>query len=288
MPIEPAVVSAHTEVVCILGHPVRHSFSPCIHNAAFRAQNVDMVYLAFDVRPARLEAALDGLRALGFRGANLTLPHKEAAVALVDEVDPVAARLGAINTIVNDRGRLKGYNTDVAGFAASLHSVLPGGARDRRCVVIGAGGAARAVLAGIKADRPLSVQVCNRTQVRALSLCHSARSWGLTECEAIPWEERHAAAASADLIVNATSLGLTDAVKDFPVDVDTLHSGQVVVDVVYGNRPSDLVRAARAKGAVAIDGREMLVMQAADAYKLWTGKEPPVETMRRALEHCKG
>jgi shikimate dehydrogenase len=277
-------VHAHTGVVCVLGHPVRHSLSPDIHNAAFSHQGLDLMYLAFDVPPDRLGAALGGIRALGIRGANLTLPLKEAAVHLVDEIDPVAEQVGAVNTVVNDAGKLCGFNTDVVGFAAALRSVLPSGAHGARCLVLGAGGAARAVVAALVADGADAIWVYNRTPERAAALCALASSWGGDACEALPSASRDEAARSADVIVNATSLGLPDTVKDFAVDVDTLHGGQVLVDLVYGAGPTRLVEAARARGVVAIDGREMLVMQAASSYELWTGHKPPLDVMRSALE----
>ena len=169
-------VTASTGLVAVLGHPVAHSLSPRMHNAAFRAQGVDMVYLAFDVHPERLGAAVDGLRALGLRGANVTVPHKERVILLLDEVEPLAARLGAVNTIVNEDGRLMGHNTDVAGFREALRTVRPEGARGLRCLVAGAGGAARAVVAALIEDGAARIWVYNRTHARAVSLCETART----------------------------------------------------------------------------------------------------------------
>jgi shikimate dehydrogenase len=281
---EATEINAATALLCVLGHPVRHSLSPRIHNAAFRHQNLDMVYLAFDVEDGRLPAAFEALRLLGARGANLTIPHKEAALPLLDEVDPPAARIGAVNTIVNDQGRLTGYNTDVSGFAAALRLVRPQGARGLRCLVLGAGGAARAVLAALVDGGAERVWVCNRTHERAVALCTAATEWGKVPCEAIAPEAAAEVLPGVELVVNATSLGLVDPVKDFAIDVDTLHSGHIVMDLVYGVGSTALVESARARGACAVDGKEMLVMQAADSYRLWTGREPPVAVMRAGVE----
>jgi shikimate dehydrogenase len=285
MPVETErSITAATGLVAVLGHPVAHSLSPRMHNAAFRAQNVDMVYLAFDVHPDRLDEALTGLRALGARGANVTVPHKEAVVSLMDVVSPAAARIGAVNTIVNDQGCLVGHNTDVAGFLKALHSVRPEGAEGMRCLVAGAGGAARAVVAALVEDRAAAIWVHNRTRERAVSLCEAAQIWGAALCEVVAPADLAALGGEVDLLVNTTSVGLSPTVKESAIPVDILDSRHVVVDVVYGPHQTSLVEAAAARGAVALDGREMLVMQAADSYRLWTGLEPPVQAMRQSLE----
>ncbi|NLV72738.1 MAG: shikimate dehydrogenase [Actinobacteria bacterium] len=281
---EGFAMSARTGLLGVIGHPVGHSLSPRLHNAALRSQGVDLVYLAFDVEPVQLSAAVSGLRALGVRGANVTVPHKEAVVAMLDQLDPMAARVGAVNTIVNDSGRLIGHNTDVHGFAAALRCLLPDGARGLRCVVAGAGGAARAVVAALIADGAARITICNRTLERAVELCRVAQNWGPPGCAAVPQEESRTLLADADLLVNATAVGLSLDVKDFPLPVDTLHSGLVVVDVVYGTEPTALVQAARQRGARAMDGVEMLLMQAGCSYRLWTGLEPPIGVMRESME----
>lgn len=284
MSLEEQTIGARTGLVCVLGHPVRHSLSPRIHNAAFRHQGLDLVYLAFDVPEGSLTRAVEGLRALEARGANLTLPHKEAVLPLLDEIEPLAERVGAVNTLVNTEGRLQGHNTDVVGFAAALRSVRAEGARGLRCLVVGAGGAARAVVAALADDGASHVWIGNRTYERAAVLSTAASAWGEMPCEALRWDEVGEAMGRADLVVNATSLGLREPVKDFALDVDTLHSGQVVVDLVYGPVRTALVDKALARGAQAIDGKEMLLMQAASSYRLWTGREPPVDVMRASIE----
>jgi shikimate dehydrogenase len=286
MSVDATRASAQTGLVCVLGHPVRHSLSPSIHNAAFRHRNLDLVYLAFDVTPDRLSDAVNGLRAIGARGANLTLPHKEAVIELLDDIDLLAARVGAVNTVVNEADRLTGYNTDVAGFSAALRTVVPEGAHGLRCIVLGAGGAARAVVAALVQEGAAHVSLCNRTHGRALALCSAASGWGATVCEAVRVEGVDKVVSEADLIVNATSVGLASPVKDLPIGVDTLHSGQVVVDLVYGSGATALVKAAKARGAAAIDGLEMLVMQAASSYQLWTGQPAPVDVMRESAIRC--
>ena len=277
-------IGSRTAAAGILGHPVGHSLSPRMHNAAFRAQSIDMVYLAFDVLPESLSDALAGLRALGFRGVNVTIPHKEAIGALLDDLDTVAARIGSVNTVVNRDGRLVGYNTDKSGFAAALRGLRPEGARGLLCFVAGAGGAARAVVAALMDDGAREIRVYNRTPERAATLCSEAASWGTAPCLAVAEHEVFGAAGEAHLIVNATSLGLSPSVKESPVPVDILLSHHIVMDLVYGSGSTTLVKEAKARGATAIDGKEMLVMQAAGSYELWTGRRAPVDVMRKSID----
>ncbi len=284
MQAHEAEIGARTGLVGLFGHPVGHSLSPRLHNTAFRLQGLDLVYLAFDILPQELANAVSGLRALGMRGANLTVPLKEAVVPLLDSVEPLALQVGAVNTIVNQHGVLVGHNTDVAGFSSALRSVLPEGVRDRRCLVVGAGGAARAVLGALVQEGAALVSVYNRHPERATALCSLAGTWGATECRTVDEDALTRVAQSAEVIVNTTPLGLEGSVKELPIGVDTIHSGQVVVDLVYGRGHTPLVEAALARGAVAIDGKEMLVMQAALAYRLWTGLEPPIDAMRDSAE----
>jgi shikimate dehydrogenase len=277
-------ITARTGLVGLLGHPVGHSLSPQMHNAALKAQGVDMVYVAFDVPPEQLASAVEGLRALRIRGVNVTVPHKEKVVSLLDVVDSLAGRIGAVNTIVNDEGRLSGYNTDVAGFLSALRLAKADGARGLRCLVAGAGGAARAVVAALSQDRAAEIWVHNRTFRRAQTLCESASGWGGSLCEVVTAGDLSARVRAADLLVNATSVGLQATVKESSFPVDTIDSHHVVIDLVYGPDPTALVAAAEARGASVLDGREMLVMQAASSYRLWTGREPPIETMRESVD----
>ena len=280
-------IGSRTGVVGILGHPVGHSLSPRMHNAAFMTQGVDMVYLPFDVPPQRLLEAVVGLRALNFRGANVTIPHKEAIVRLLDEVVESALRIGSVNTVVNEDGRLIGYNTDRSGFASALRSVHAEGPAGLTCFVAGAGGAARAVVAALTEEGAREIRVCNRTFERAVALCSQAASWGTAVCVAVPEDEAASAAAGCDLLVNATSVGLTSSIKESAVPVDNLHSKQIVLDLVYGTSATALVREAKARGAIAIDGKEMLVMQAAGSYELWTAQRAPLDVMRRSLDEAR-
>lgn len=289
-------ITAATRLVAILGQPVRHSHSPQIHNAAFKAQGVDMVYLAFDVAPGALEAAVAGLRALGVAGANVTVPHKEVVLPLLDAVDPVARRIGAVNTIVNNEGSLAGYNTDMHGFLMALERGWGRSPRGARCLVLGAGGAARAVIAGLVTAEAAEIEVYNRTGSRARELCAAAQGWGATVCRPVADADLQFASARAELIVNATPVGLEhpngaipggseDAVKQSPIPVDMVKEHHVVMDLVYGPEPTALLQHTRSIGGLALDGMEMLVQQAARSYELWTGRTAPLDLMRSGVTH---
>ncbi len=273
-------ISAKTGLVALLGHPVSHSLSPQIQNAAFRERGLALVYLAFDVPPDDLEAAVQGLKAVGFRGANVTVPHKEAVLPLLDEVAPLAATVGAVNTLVYQDAHLRGHNTDVDGFLQALEAGWrrPEG---ETCLVLGAGGAGRAVLAGLLAAGAGRVLLYNRTAQRAEDLCSTAVGWGEGRCQTVTAGELSEALRQAKLVVNATSIGLKDGVKTYPLRADELTEEHVVMDLVYGSGPTPLLHEARKRGAITIDGSEMLVRQAALAFELWTGTSAPVEVMRR-------
>lgn len=270
------MVSGSTRVVGLLGDPVAHSRSPQLHNAAFAALGLDYVYVPFAVTACDLPAAVAGLRALGLRGANVTVPHKVAAASLLDELDETAAALGAVNTIVVEGGRLRGFNTDVAGFRRALVEAWEAAAgaetvAGRRALVLGAGGAARAVALAL-ADLGLATTVANRTLSNAERLVAP-----LTTLDA-------AFVRAHDVLVNATTLGLAGQGKVPAALADNVVRRQVVVDLVYGEGPTDFLAAARARGAGTVDGLSMLVWQAAAAFELWTGVPAPVQVMRDAAE----
>ena len=225
-------IEHHPLRVWLYGHPVEHSLSPLMHNAAFAEQKLRFEYVARDVPVDLLAEAVGDLRSSDVRGANITLPHKSAVIPLLDELATEAERIGAVNTVVNQKGRLIGHNTDVAGFRQALRSVLPSGARRLSCVVLGAGGAARAVVAALLEDGSGRICIANRTMEHARLLCDAASRWGAASCTPVPLTEAEDWVGEGDLVVNATSIGLSGSVKDWPLSVDTVHGGQVGGDSV--------------------------------------------------------
>lgn len=274
-------ISGRTQIVGIIGDPVAHSLSPAMQNAAFRALKLDYAYVAFHVRPADVRQALTGIRALGIAGVNVTVPHKERVIRWLDSISPTARRAGAVNTIVHRKGQLHGDNTDVAGFLHALRDARFQ-LRNRRVLVIGAGGVARAVLTALAQGQAAAVTVANRTVPRARRLARDFRSRTLqatgTSLAALQDPE---VLAAVDLIVNATSVGL-HAERFFPLAYAATRSSCLFVDLIYRAHTDFLIRAEHARRRV-LDGTGMLLHQGAAAFTLWTGHAAPVAVMRAAL-----
>ncbi len=272
-------ISAATAVVGVIGDPVAHSLSPRLHNAAFTALGLDWVSVGFTVASGRVEDALAGAAALGVRGLSVTMPHKEAAAAAVARLGPEAARLGAVNCVAFDDGVAVGENTDGAGFLAAVQRGDRFDPAGRRCLVVGAGGAARAVVAALAEAGAGEVVVVNRSAERARAASGLAGPTGR-----VGGAED---AADADLVVNATPLGMDAAGAEppiWPVEPSLLHAGQLVVDLVYEPRRTAWLDAAARAGAETMNGIGMLVHQAALQLRRWTGLAAPVEAMWRAVD----
>jgi shikimate dehydrogenase len=273
-------------VVGLIGHPVDHSLSPAIHNAAFAALALDWAYVPLPVLPGEVAAAVQGLRALGLRGANVTIPHKAAVVPHLDRLEGDAAALGAVNTIVVDAGRgLVGHNTDVQGVRGAVQAACGESLHGAPGLILGAGGAARAAALAL-ARLGVRLTVLNRTPAaaeRLVALVLAAEP--AASCRWLPLDALDARLLAAQvLVVNATSLGLKGAGKVPALMADTLTVRHVAFDVVYARGGTDFLRAAGAHGATVVDGLDMLVHQAAAAFELWTGRPAPLAAMREAVD----
>ncbi len=284
---------AQTTVVGVIGSPVRQSLSPLLHNAAFAALDLNWVSVAFPVAPGQIPAALNGMRALGVAGLSVTMPHKAEVAALMDSCSEVATQLQAVNCVLNQGGTLHGANTDGDGFLASLRRAAGFEAVGKRCLVIGAGGAARAVTHALGRAGAADVAVVNRTPDRAGPVAALAGPVG----RAVATVDA-AQVAQSDLVVNATPLGMAGMAgqdgaagaagesagesEQWLVAPALLHAGQVVTDLVYAPRPTPWLAASAAAGATTVDGLGMLVHQAALQLELWTGQQAPVDVMWQA------
>ncbi|PWB84329.1 MAG: shikimate dehydrogenase [Methylocystaceae bacterium] len=264
----------------VMGWPIAHSRSPKIHNYWLARYGLAGVYAPLAIEPGRLGPALRALPALNFSGCNLTIPHKEAALALVDRVDESAARIGAINcVVVLEDGALEGRNYDGFGFVASLHAAAPmWRAGSGAAVVIGAGGGSRAIVAGLVDDGATEIRLFNRTLERARKL---AEDFG-PPVAAYPWEEREAGLAGAGLLVNATSQGMVGQ-PPLELSLDALPGAALVADIVYAPLETALLAAARARGNTTVDGLGMLIHQARPAFRDWFGVMPEATPELRAL-----
>jgi shikimate dehydrogenase len=283
-----AEAGAALRLVGVIGSPIAHSLSPLLHRAAFAALGLSDSWrsLAFEVPAGQAADALAAMRRADMSGLSVTMPHKAAVAGLVDQRTEVARRLDAVNCIVQRDGTLLGANTDGAGFVAALDRGASFSPARRRCLVVGAGGAARAVVLALADAGADAVAVLNRTPERAAAAAALAGAAG--SVVGSTEGARVAAIQAADLVVNATPVGMVGAGAgggtDWPVDPGLLHAGQVAADLIYAPRPTPWLVAAEATGATGVDGLGMLVHQAAAQITLWTGMEAPVEAMWLAAE----
>jgi len=266
------VITQHTALCGIVLHPAGHTLSPAMHNAAYAALGVDAVYLAFDVEPRRLAAAIAGWRALRGRLLSVSIPHKQAILEQLDRVDETARRIGAVNTVVlAEDGSLIGSNTDWLGAVRALERETP--LAGRQAVVLGAGGTARAVAWGL-CERGARVRVLNRSEGRARELADALG------CDAGPLSALRG--AKYDVLVNATSVGLREDVS--PVEAEWIAPGAVVLDAVYDPIRTRLLRDAERRGAKPVSGKWMLVHQAAAQIEAWTRRTPPLDQLAAAFD----
>ncbi len=263
------MINAKTKVCAIIGHPVEHSMSPTIHNAAFQQLGLNYVYVAFDV--VNVKAAIEAMRALDFRGYSVTIPHKVEVMKYLDRVDKLAAKIQAVNTVVNNNGLLTGYNTDVIGAIKSLkrRTELKG----KKTALVGAGGAGRAIAFGLMEEKA-TLTIFDKDFEKARKL---AKSVG---CSYNPMEKID---SSFDILINATPVGMHPKTNQMAVDEKILKPGMLVFDIVYNPIKTKLVETAEAKGCETISGIEMLIEQGAEQFRLWTGQEAPRELMKGVL-----
>lgn len=278
--MENRVISGATRICGVIADPVEHSVSPAMHNAAFSHMGIDYLYVPFRVEKERLGEAITGMRALNIRGLNVTIPHKVAVIPFLDKLDNLAQRIGAVNTIVNDDGILRGYNTDATGFLQALleKEIEPQG---KRVVVLGAGGASRAISL-ILAERGSNVTILNRTENKAKEQASRVSQLCRREVQASKLDRENLAQVldKADILVNATSVGMSSNIEGTLVPADLIQPTLVVFDIVYNPIKTRLLREAEAAGAKTISGIEMLVWQGALAFELWTGVKAPIKLMR--------
>ena len=286
-------ITGHTRLTALLGSPVAHSISPLMHNEAFQLLNLDYTYLCFDVNEETLPAAVDGLKACGIRGFNLTMPNKNQIVKLLDELSPAARLIGAVNTVVNDKGHLVGYNTDGVGYMQAVRDAgydITG----KTITIMGAGGAATAICAQAALDGVEKIHIFAR---------ETSRFWERTQklveninstlpCKAVLHENKDTGAlaraiSESTLLLNATSVGMApDTNNTIIQDTSLYHPDLIVSDVIYNPRETRFLREAREAGCRTFNGMYMLLYQGAEAFRLWTGKEMPIKEIKEKYFSC--
>ena len=258
----------------VIGHPIGHSASPTMHNTVFRTLGVDAIYLSFDVKPENLKDAVYGARALGFKGLNVTIPHKEEITKYVKPVG-LAEKIGAINTV--DVQKLEGYNTDAIGALRTLEAYNVD-YEDKVVLIVGAGGVARAIAFALSGKSTLIIT--NRTASRGLKLAEDVRKYG--ECIFHPYERIEELKGKFDILINCTPLGMKGFEEKLPVP-ESLIENVVVFDTVYNPIETPLIKLAKRRGCKVVYGLDMLVYQGAEAFKIWFGFDPPITVMRDAV-----
>jgi shikimate dehydrogenase len=273
-------ISGKTKICSLIGDPVEHTMSPAMHNAAYKKLGLDYAYIPFNVKQGGLDKAVEGLRALNVTGFNVTIPHKVAVIPLLDGLDPLAEKIGAVNTVVNDGGKLLGYNTDAEGFLQALleNGIKPKG---KKVIVLGAGGASRAI-SYMLAKNSARVTIANRLQELDWAVAISKLILRDFHQEVQVFELGQLAMAidNTDLLVNATSVGMSPDKEASPVPTVLLKKVPVVFDIVYNPLETRLLREAKAAGAKIISSVDMLAWQGALAFEKWTGQKAPLDLMR--------
>jgi len=280
--VSRGMISGETGLLALIGHPVGHSLSPMMHNAAFAADGLDFVYVCLDVDPDDLPVAVRGIEALKLRGFNVTMPHKRAMIPLVDELDEEARISGAVNTVVIEDSRLRGFNTDGSGMVMACQEVgieLSG----KSVLLLGAGGAAAAIAVAFGNAGIGELHIANRTVERAAHLRDKLHSTGIKRLAVHPLDALEKTVPDAEIVINATPLGMK---QDDPMPVPSryIQKSRVFCDAVYRpGRQTPLVRLASERGVIAVAGARMLLYQGVLAQQLWTGREPNVKAMDKAI-----
>ncbi|WP_166238450.1 shikimate dehydrogenase [Paenibacillus turpanensis] len=274
-------VNSETKVYGVYGDPIKQSKSPLMLNRAFAETGINAVYAAFHILPGRLEAAVAGIRGMGFGGVNVTIPYKVEVMQYLDEIDESARFAGAVNTIVNREGVLTGYNTDGIGYVRSLKEETGVQLQGKRILMIGAGGAARGVAYGLAKEGAGTIYIANRTADKASELAAILKP--ICEAQGMGMEGIVHIKDKVDLVMNTTSVGMHPNVDQMPVEPDWFRPGMIVSDLVYNPLETKLLREAKQRGAQTHGGLGMFVYQGAYAFEYWTGAAAPVEAMRDAV-----
>ncbi|QUL56427.1 shikimate dehydrogenase [Paenibacillus tritici] len=270
----------------VMGDPIAQSKSPLMHGAALQALGLSGAYVPLHITPDKLGEAVQAIRTLGFRGVNVTIPHKVAVMEYLDRLDASAVDVGAVNTIVNDKGILTGFNTDGIGYVRSLKAEAAPELSGTRILVIGAGGAARGIVSALLKEQPASVLIVNRNQDRAQQLADSFAGRGAvagTGMDAVP-----SVIGGMDIVINTTSVGMYPHMEDMPIDPAWLHEGMIVSDLIYNPLHTRLLTESLKRGCRIHGGLGMFVYQGAYALEYWTGMEAPADIMRQTIVDCLG
>lgn len=265
----------------LIGYPVEHSMSPIMHNACFREFGMMHVYHAFNVHPDHLEKAIVGMKALGVAGFNVTIPHKINCMKYLDKIDELAMKIGAVNTVVNENGKLIGYNTDGLGFVKALKDEACETLTNKKILIIGAGGAARGIYMTLADSGVERIDIANRTIHRAdeiISDCSDS-----VQSTSLSLQQAECALKNYDIIINTTSIGMYPHINEMPISLDHLGEKKIVCDIIYNPLETKFLKEAKKRGALIQNGLGMFVYQGALAFEKWQGKFPNIDDMKQIV-----
>ncbi|MHA1256818.1 MAG: shikimate dehydrogenase [Promethearchaeota archaeon] len=273
-------IGAHTNILCVIGHPIEHSMSPVMHNAALNDLSLDYVYVAFDIHPNDLKKAILGLKKKNFKGINVTIPHKEAIIPFLYDLDPLSKQIGAVNTIKNEGGVLLGRNTDALGAKKAL---VDAGFKieGKKALILGAGGAARAISFALS-EEINEIFIVNRTEERAIKLANELQEKTKIKASGMEMNGKtlRTLISSVDILINTTPIGMYPKIDRSPISKDLLHENLFVFDVIYNPLQTRLLKDAKKAGSKTLNGLDMFINQGALAFEWWTGKKPNVKLMK--------
>ncbi|MFD2116285.1 shikimate dehydrogenase [Paenibacillus yanchengensis] len=275
-------IDSKSILYAVIGDPIVHSKSPIMMNRAFLETGINGVYVAFHIKDHALPDFVAGIRAMNIRGVNVTIPHKQAIMPLLDAIDPAAQAIGAVNTIVNDNGKLTGYNTDGIGYVRSLKQEAMPQLQGKKIVILGAGGAARGIVYALLQEQPEQIMLINRTVSKAEELGSSLQAYCMegSVLQACSPEQTERIIAQADLVINTTSTGMFPNVEETPLDTSLLSEHTVVSDLIYNPLTTKFLLTAADRGMKTHGGLGMFIYQGAYAFEYWTGVDAPVSAMR--------
>jgi shikimate dehydrogenase len=284
------VVDVHTRLVALLGNPLGHSFSPAMHNKAFETLGLNYFYLPIEVASTDLEDVVHGISKMNFAGFNVTIPHKIGIMAYLDHIDELAETIGAVNTVTLKDGVSTGHNTDGEGFIQSLETQTGISVRGKRHFILGCGGGARAIATTLAFKGAEKIFICNRTEQKAHDLAAEINTKVKACSEVVRMEtaDIKTALQQADVLINTTSIGMHPDKDRLPIAEDLIPEGLIVSDIVYNPVKTKLLQAAEQRGCNIVTGLGMLVYQGAEAFRLWTGAEPPINDMFEVVRALKG
>jgi len=276
-------ITGKTKILCLIGYPVEHSFSPIMHNAVIQELGIDYVYIALPVKPENLRNAILGIKALGIVGFNITIPHKERIIQYLDELDPIAEKIGAVNTVKNIKNKLVAKNTDAEGAKLALEEAGCS-LRDKNILIIGAGGAARAISFAL-AEKAKKIVILNRTEIKAIKIAEELNNYFKIDAIGLNNSIKNLKneILKADILINTTPLGMYPKIEESPVPKEFLRKDLFVFDIVYNPIETKLLKNAKEVGCKTLGGLDMLINQGAIAFEWWIGKKPNKSLMKNKI-----